>query len=141
MKSVSGVSVVVRVKLRLNFIVLAIAVLFAVFLLTPGQAQYLVLGGDDMDACASNGIVVGVLAGGGEFLPVHAGPSTDQAEIDRLRDGTEVFVCKGADAWVGIVYGGGRECGVSSPIVPASLYRGPCKSGWVNRDFIVVTAG
>ncbi|ODT74284.1 MAG: hypothetical protein ABS76_37460 [Pelagibacterium sp. SCN 64-44] len=121
--------------------VLALAILFAVFLFTPGQAQYLVLGGDDMDACASNGVVAGLGADGSDFLTVRAGPGRGQAEIDRLRNGEEIVLCRGAGIWVGIVYGGGRECGVSSPIVPARLYTGPCKSGWVERNFIAVTAG
>lgn len=120
---------------------LALVVLFAVLLALPAQAQYLTLGGDDMDACASNGVVVGLRADGDNFLAVRAGPGKGQAKIDQLHSGDEVFVCTGEGAWLGIVYGDGRECGVSSPIVPARLYQGPCKSGWVHQNFIEITAG
>lgn len=128
-------------KKRMSGFVLAGAVLLVLLLPGPAQAQYLTLGGDDMDACASNGVVVGLGAGDEDFLAVRAGPGAGHAKIDRLHNGDAVFVCTGAGAWDGIVYGGGRECGVNSPIVPARLYTGPCKSGWVERNFIAVTAG
>lgn len=117
------------------------AILVAMLAVVPAQGQYLTLGGDDMDACASNGVVVGLKSNGDNFLAVRAGPGTGHARIDQLHNGDAVFLCTGEGAWYGIVYGGGRECGVSSPIVPARLYRGPCRSGWVHRDFIEVTAG
>lgn len=116
------------------------ATLVAGLMAGPANAQYLTLGGDDMDACASNGVVVGLKANGDNFLAVRKGPGTRHAKIDELRNGDEVFICTGDGAWMGIVYGG-RDCGVSSPIVPARIYRGPCRSGWVHQDFIEVTAG
>lgn len=125
----------------MNGAVLGTAMLAVALLAAPTQAQYLMLGGDDMDACASNGQVVGLRADGDNFLAVRAGPGTGHAKIDQLHNGDAVFVCTGAGAWMGIVYGGGRDCGVSSPLVPARLYHGPCKSGWVHRNFIEITAG
>lgn len=122
-------------------LIFAIAALAAALAAPPTHGQYLTLGGDDMDACSSNGVVAGLKAGGGDFLVVRAGPGSSHAEIDRLRDGEAVFLCTSAGEWHGVVYGGGRECDVSSPIVPAQIYLGPCKSGWVQRHFIAVTAG
>ncbi|MCG8274120.1 integron [Aquamicrobium sp. NLF2-7] len=120
---------------------MAVLVVLAVLFVAPARAQYLTLGGDDLDGCASNGVVVGLKAAGDGFLAVRAGPGIGHAKIDQLHNGDAIFVCTSAGAWMGIVYGGGRECGVSSPIVPARLYTGPCKSGWVHRNFIEVTAG
>ena len=104
-------------------------------------AQYVTLGGDDMDACASNGRVAGLNPRGDNFLAVRSGPGTRHAQIDSLHMGDAVFLCSGEGDWYGIVYGGGRDCGVSSPVLPRQVYRGPCKSGWVHRSFIEVTAG
>lgn len=120
---------------------MAMVLMVAALPAAPAQAQYLRLGGDGMDACASNGFVVGTTAGGDDFLAVRAGPGADYAKIDQLHEGDAIFLCTAAGAWAGIVYGGGRECGVNSPIVPARLYAGPCKSGWVHRNVIEVTAG
>ena len=128
-------------KPGMRAVAFASAVLLAALPASPGQAQYLTLGGDDMDGCASNGVVTGLRAGDGNFLAVRAGPDQGAARIGQLRNGDAIFVCTYSGVWIGIVYGGGRECGVSSPIVPARLYRGPCKSGWVHRAFIEVTAG
>jgi hypothetical protein len=120
---------------------IALAAIATALLSLPAQAQYLILGGDDMDACASNGVVAGLKPGGGNVLAVRSGPGVSHASFDQLHNGDAVFLCTGEGAWYGIVYGGGRDCGVSSPIVPARTYDGPCKSGWVHRDFIEVTAG
>lgn len=89
------------------------------------HAQYFTLGGDDLDACSSNGIVVGLKANGDNFLAVRSGPGRNHAKIDELHNGDPVFLCTGQGRWYGIVYGGSRDCGVSSPIVPARVYSGP----------------
>lgn len=68
-----------------------------------------------MDACASNRVVVGLGAGDDDFLAVRAGPGAGHAKIDRLHNGDAVFVCTGAGAWDGIVYGGAARfysCGL-----------------------------
>lgn len=106
----------------------------------PAQAQYFTLGGDDLDACASNGEVVGLKKGGDNFLAVRSGPGTSHAKIDELGMSDAVYICAEDGDWYGIVYGDG-DCGVTSPINPPSLYSGPCSSGWVHSRYVNVTAG
>lgn len=116
------------------------AVVAGMVMSTAAFGQYVSVGGDDHDACASNGRVIGLNPQGDNFLAVRAGPGISHAEIDRLAPGTELYVCAGRDDWLGVVYGPGK-CGVSSPIVPRVVYSGPCASGWVSRHYVEITAG
>ena len=109
-------------------------------LLGGAQAQYVTVGGDDMDACSSMGQVVGLKRDGDNFLAVRAGPGSSQQKLDEIHMGDAVFICDERNGWMGIVYGG-KRCGVTSPIVPRQTYMGPCRSGWVSARFIEVTAG
>jgi hypothetical protein len=49
--------------------------------------------------------------------------------------------------WLGVVYAepsGGAimtDCLVSSPVAQRAPYDGPCRSGWIARRFITITAG
>lgn len=94
----------------------------------PAQAQYFTLGGDDLDACAANGEVVGLKQEGDNFLAVRAGPGTSHAKLDELRMRDAVYICTEDGDWYGIVYGD-DDCGVTSPIDPPRPYTGPCASG------------
>ena len=109
-------------------------------LLGGAQAQYVTVGGDDMDACSSMGEVVGLKRNGDNFLAVRAGPGSNQQKLDEIHMGDAVYICDERNGWMGIVYGKGR-CGVTSPIVPRQTCNGPCRSGWVSARFIEVTAG
>lgn len=117
-----------------------IAVALALSIATPISAQYVEVGGDGMDACGSNGVVVGLNSEGSDHLSVRAAAGSDNPEVGTLRLGAEVFLCDQKNGWHGIVYGDGR-CGVSSPVNPRMVYRGPCSSGWVPVDAVEVTAG
>jgi hypothetical protein len=72
---------------------------------------------------------------GSSLLAVRAGPGTAFERVDRLGNGTRVFVCdrSGDAGWVGIVYGA-ADCGLAAPITPPRAYQGACHSGWVRSS-------
>jgi len=74
---------------------------------------------------------------GNSTLAVRAGPGTAFARVDRLGNGTRVFVCdRAGDAgWVGIVYGA-TDCGLAAPVNPPRAYAGACRSGWVRSSYL-----
>jgi hypothetical protein len=74
---------------------------------------------------------------GSATLAVRAGPGTAFERIDRLGNGTRVFVCdrSGDAGWVGIVYGS-ADCGLAAPITPPRAYQGACRSGWVRSSYL-----
>lgn len=123
------------------------ALLLAAVTAGPASAQsrpvpVIVGGSADLDACQTLGQVRGLKAGGDGFLSVRSGPSTRHAELDRLRNGRQVYFCTRKGYWVGIVYGPrGSGCSVTSPIARKRAYRGPCKSGWVHSAFLEPLAG
>ena len=96
----------------------------------------------DYDACSSNGIVHGLDPAGDGFLSVRTSPGAGRQELDRLYNGEEVFICASDGNWLGIVYTKqGQECNVNSPWRRSQPYTGPCRSGWVHRNWVLVTAG
>jgi len=71
-------------------------------------------------------------------------PDAQAKEIDRLNNGDFVYDCDDAGEWAGVVYMHGEQapdCGVSSPVAKEQAYRGPCRSGWVRRKWVIVVAG
>lgn len=115
--------------------------------ITLGQAQprsvAVMVGGErDFDACSSQGVAKGLRRGGDNFLAVRSGPGTNYSMRDKIRRGQVFNLCGERGQWVAIVYGRkGQDCGVGSPITRRQTYRGPCRSGWVHRNFVRVTAG
>ena len=109
----------------------------------------IVIGGNDvMDACPSVGTVKGLNAKGDGFLSVRSGPGTKFLEKDRLIAGALFYMCDGKSArgsdWVGIVYSKNMNtdtCGVTSAIEDITVYKGPCKWGWINSKWVKVVAG
>lgn len=96
----------------------------------------------DMDACGSNGVVHGLDPAGDGFLSVRASPGSKHRELDRLHNGEAVFICAARGSWLGIVYTRrGGDCNVMSPWPVSQPYTGPCRSGWVHRNWIRATAG
>jgi hypothetical protein len=96
---------------------------------------------DDLDPCGL-GVVKGLKAGGDGFLSVRARPSAKGRELDRLRNGDEVYICADKGDWIGIVYSRPRrDCGVTSAVARRSAYAGPCNSGWVHRNWVELVAG
>jgi hypothetical protein len=104
-------------------------------------------GGPNLDACLSDGNVIGLNPIGDNFLSVRSSPSIYAREIDRLQTGDQVHMCETTDdgAWQGVVYqvGGNlaAECGASSPVSRIQPYSGRCKSGWVSSKYIKLFAG
>jgi hypothetical protein len=100
-------------------------------------------GGDAvLDACASLGKVRGLRRDGDNFLAVRSGPGTRYTKIDKLVNGDEIYVCNERLPWLGVVYSGlGEDCGVTTPWPEAGPYDGPCKSGWVHRNWVEIIAG
>jgi DNA-binding beta-propeller fold protein YncE len=110
----------------------------------PGRlpATPIAIEAGDMDACPSNAVVQGLDPAGDGFLSVRSSPGSKNPELDRLHEGDPVFVCTERGDWLGVVYTrAGRECGVTSPWSASQVYTGPCRSGWVHRNWISITAG
>lgn len=126
------------------------AIASASLLAIPGSAwaapkpQPVMIGGnDDLDACLSTGEVRGLNPNGDGFLSVRAAPTAKAAERDRVRNGQSLWLCdESADgSWIGVVYAtDDTDCGVGTPRTRA-IYRGPCKSGWVARRYVLHVAG
>ena len=101
-----------------------------------------VIEASDYDACPSNAVVAGLDPAGDGFLAVRSGPGPRNPELDRLHNGEAVFVCAERGSWLGVVYTRqGGNCNVSSPWPVSQPYTGPCRSGWVHRNWIRITAG
>ncbi|MGE3643585.1 MAG: integron [Beijerinckiaceae bacterium] len=109
----------------------------------PASTIAVFYGGEaGLDACAGLGHVVALKRGGDNFLSVRGGPATSHREIDRLKMGQHVSMCDERGDWIGIVYTkSGQRCGVGTPVARRQPYRGPCRSGWVHRDFVELLAG
>jgi len=94
------------------------------------------------DACGGNGVIEGLDPSGDGFLAVRSGPGTQHGEIDRLYNGEEVYLCVISGQWIGIVYTRQhRDCNVTTSWVTTQPYTGPCKSGWVHRNWVRLYAG
>ncbi|QCW27021.1 integron [Lysobacter enzymogenes] len=114
-------------------------------LAAPPRAVPVEVGGsEEWDACGSTGRVRGLKADGDGFLAVRAGPGADYAMLDKLATGAW-SICGSRGRWTAVVYApagaDASACGVSWAIAEAEVYRGPCKSGWVNTAWIEVVAG
>ena len=105
--------------------------------------QPVVIGGDPLlDACGSIAEVVNLRDDGDGFLSVRAGPGTGYQRLDTLVNGDRVLVCTGRGRWLGVVYSkSGADCGVTTPWPEAVPYTGPCRSGWVHRNWLRIIAG
>ena len=112
----------------------------------PPRAVPVQVGGSvEWDACGSSGRVRGLKADGDGFLAVRAGPGADYRMLDKLGNGRLVYLCGSRGGWTAVVYAApgadAGECGVSWAIAEVEIYRGPCRSGWVNTTWIEVVAG
>jgi hypothetical protein len=110
----------------------------------------LVGGWPNVDSCTSMGIVKPLKPGSSAFLAVRDAPELAAKEIARLKSGHPVWLCGKVQnkGWIGVIYhpqgaeGDLWDCGVSEegPAKPVA-YRGPCKSGWVARRYLWLSAG
>jgi hypothetical protein len=100
------------------------------------------------DSCTSTGTIGPLRKGGDGFVAVRAAPSTAASRLDRLKQGRPLWLCRSTkdEQWVGVVYPENpdnmHECRVSDEAQGKPVpYAGPCKSGWVARRFITLSAG
>lgn len=102
------------------------------------------------DSCTSTGTIRPMRKDGDGFVAVRIAPDVGARELDRLKPGRPLWLCRDVrqSKWVGVVYPEESEedrmaeCGVSENAhdKPAP-YSGPCRSGWVARHFIELSAG
>lgn len=100
------------------------------------------IGGEtEGDACGGLGQVANLRPGG--FVAVRTGPGARFAERDRLFASRTVWLCEERGGWQGIVYAANpqMDCGVATAQARRSVYRGPCRSGWVFGRYVELTAG
>lgn len=115
---------------------------------TAVQAQTLdvpvMIGGSkEMDACFGNGVVTGLDPKGDNFLSVRSGPGgKPYREVDRLHTNDEVIICDQRGPWMAVVYGR-NDCWkiTMSPLARRQPYPGPCRAGWIHKNYVRVTAG
>lgn len=106
------------------------------------RTPVMIEGGTGLDPCGLS-VVKGLKANGDGFLSVRASPGTSAAELGRLHNGHQVWSCATNGVWIGIVYrpSGGTECNLGSPWPRTMAYTGPCRWGWVHRNWIQQIAG
>ncbi len=123
----------------------------------PAQAQskrvpVMVGGNPQFDACPSSGVVARLGPKRTEdpksgFLSVRSGPGgAPYFEMDRLFNGDPILVCGNEGPWHAVIYPGRGQtiddCGpLGSPIRNRRAYEGPCRSGWLHRNYVEITAG
>lgn len=109
-------------------------------------------GNPNFDACPSAGVVAKLGPRRAEdpksgFLSVRSGPGGSAFfEMDRLYNGDEILICGSDGAWLAVIYaerGQSMEsCGsLGSPIRVRRAYEGPCRSGWLHKNYVEITAG
>jgi hypothetical protein len=83
------------------------------------------------------------------FVSVRAGPGTHYRELDRVLNGQRLVLCDNHNGWFSVVYVPGGNAYEDKKCFPGDLtkwktgrqYRGPCRSGWVSKNFVVNIAG
>jgi hypothetical protein len=116
------------------------------------RTPVMVGGNAEFDACPSAGVVAKLGPRRAEdpksgFLSVRSGPGgSAYFELDRLYNGDEVLICGSDGAWLAVIYAGRGQnmesCGpLGSPIRVRRAYEGPCRSGWLHKNYVEITAG
>ncbi|NCN28357.1 hypothetical protein GW915_12380 [bacterium] len=95
-------------------------------------------GGDpEFDACGGFGYVMGTTV-------MITTTSNGRTEIKRvIPAGTKVTFCDSDDDFHGVlIHQEGVDCGGGNANVPVRRsYDGPCESGWIMNNFLLMTAG
>jgi hypothetical protein len=125
--------------------ILLVAALLATASAAFAQARVpVVIEGSEYDPCG-NGVVYGLDPNGDGWLAVKAGPDIASARIDKLYNGQRVYTCAWRGEWIGIVYpppsDAEETCNVTTSWPVTQPYTGPCRSGWVHRNWIKLIAG
>ena len=91
-------------------------------------------------ACARKGLVDGLAARRGELVAVRKGPGREFKPVNSLLNGDIVWICDAKSEWVGVVFkpkdDPTAECGTTQQEDRRLPYAGPCRSGWVHRQWI-----
>jgi hypothetical protein len=78
----------------------------------------------------------------GSRLSVRSGPGKRFDRIDSLEAGRSVYICDEQGDWLKIFYVDLESpCGSEFPVGIDVCKVAPCKSGWVNREWIDVISG
>ena len=90
----------------------------------------------------------------GSYLAVRNAPNIKSVELDRISPDYPVIICTGLTnkQWVGVLYYtpgtedaspyGQNDCGLADMNNKRpSAYRGPCRTGWVARRYLMLSAG
>jgi hypothetical protein len=103
------------------------------------------------EACTSQGIVVKLGPRRPEdpksgFLSVRSGPGgSGYFETDRVYNGDRLIICNTIGPWHAIVYANRgqslQECRANLTVKSAgrATYSGPCRSGWVHKNYVEIT--
>jgi hypothetical protein len=123
-----------------RLIITAAFTLAALSSLIAGGFEPVIVGGFAYQACGT-GLVQGLNPLGDGFLAVRTGPSSEfYPQIDSLYNGMQIHVCREAGNWLAVVYAPtgqwDERCNVSHPWPVALPYTGPCRSGWVFRQWV-----
>ncbi len=129
--------------------IIAAALLAAPVLAQGNDRQPVMIGldGPEFDACGSLGEVANLNPRGDNYLSVRARPSTSGTELDRLGPGARILMCDATtDGWIGVVYDPNADedyfdCQALGLEPEPRPYSGPCRSGWVHGDYVIVIAG
>ena len=100
---------------------------------------------DALDACGAWGEARGA------DIPVRIAPASTARIVYRLPPGEGFWLCDGTDddAWIGIIVEhnpligdqtGDPQCGAADLVDPRQPYRGPCLSGWVPAEAVILIA-
>ena len=118
---------------------------------TPGTGKidvFVMAGGEpEFDACGGTGEVAGLDPRGDGFLSVRSGPGgAPFSEMDRLFNGSKVYICDRRGPWFGVVYEAPGQatangCGVATPWILRQPYSGPCRYGWIHSKYVTGIAG
>ena len=102
-----------------------------------------IVGGEsNLDACAGKGVITGLDPRGDGFLAVKAGPGPRYKRTDKLFKDEQVYLCSAQGNWFGVVYSKTKqECNVMTPWPNPLPYTGPCRSGWIHKRYVKITAG
>lgn len=104
----------------------------------------IIITADERDVCGV-GEIIRLDPKGDGFLSVRSGPGgRPYRELDHLYNGNQIYICDFKGKWFGVVYSGQRglsqQCGLSKAWRTSPFYTGPCRYGWVHRDYVRVLA-
>ena len=101
-------------------------------------------GGTGSGLCGPAGEIAGPAGLGNTVFAVRNGPDESFRSIDYLSNGERIWQCDGTGDWVGVVYVPAGKTGLDCTAAPRSArlpYTGPCRAGWIPRDWVRPVSG